>query len=124
MRPEYSELFSVLQKLNVDVNGTVERFVGNDDIYVQFLKEFSETDRFPDIYKALGSRDTDKLIMHVHKLKGVAGNLGMNDIYNAAEAVIQQLRDGSYDGTEEKLHAIEAETVKISDAIKENKPKI
>lgn len=122
MRPEYSELFSALKKLDVDVNGTVERFVGNDDIYVQFLKEFAETDRFPDIYKALESRDTDKLIMHVHKLKGVAGNLGMKNIYDAAEGVIQQLRDGSYDGTEEKLRAIEAKTAEISRAIKENKP--
>lgn len=124
MRPEYAELFSALQKLNVDVNGTVERFVGNDDIYVQFLKEFSETDRFPDIYKALGSRETDKLIMHVHKLKGVAGNLGMKNIYTAAEEVIQQLKNGSYDGTEEKLRLIEAETAEISRAIKEHKPNI
>lgn len=124
MRPEYSELFSALQKLNVDVNGTVERFVGNDDIYVQFLTEFSGTDRFPDIYKALESRDTDKLIMHVHKLKGVAGNLGMKDVYSAAEKVIQQLRDGSYEGTEEKLRAIESMVSEISRAIKENKPNI
>lgn len=124
MRSEYSELFSALQKLNVDVSGTVERFVGNDDIYVQFLNEFSETDRFPDIYKALYSRDTDKLIMHVHKLKGVAGNLGMKDIYNDAEAVIKQLRDGSYERTDEKLRAIEAKVSEISLAIKENKPNI
>jgi HPt (histidine-containing phosphotransfer) domain-containing protein len=124
MRKEYSELFTALEKLNVDVNGTVERFVGNDDLYVKFLMEFAETERFPDIYQALENRNTQGLIMLVHKLKGVGGNLGMPDIYTLGEEIIEQLNANSYDGLDEKLHKLEELSSKVRTAIKENKPSV
>ncbi|MBQ2824002.1 MAG: Hpt domain-containing protein [Oscillospiraceae bacterium] len=122
MKAEYSNLFNSLKSLNVDTDGTISRFMGNEDIYVKFLAGYPAEDRMPPIYEALDSKDTDNLIMRVHKLKGVSGNLGMNTVYTRSEDAIKLLRAGIYDGVKEIITEIEADYRKICDAIKENTP--
>ena len=122
MKTEYEKLFTALDSLGVDTEGTINRFVGNEDIYVKFLKVYIEEERMPAIYAALEEKNTDELIMKVHKLKGVSGNLGMTELYELAEDVIARLRNGSYDGVEELLKQINSVYDRICDAIRNNKP--
>ena len=122
MKAEYSNLFNSLKSLNVDTDGTISRFMGNEDIYVKFLAGYPEEDRMPPIYDALDSKDTDNLIMRVHKLKGVSGNLGMTSVYTRSEDAIKLLRAGTYDGVKEIITEIEADYCKICNTIKENMP--
>ncbi len=122
MKPEYSNLFNSLKLLDVDTDGTVSRFMNNEDIYVKFLIGYPSAERMPAIRSALDEKNTDSLIMHVHKLKGVSGNLGMTTIYNNAEAAIKLLRAGTYEGVSPLIDIIEADYNKICTAIEENKP--
>lgn len=122
MKTEYEKLFTALDSLGVDTEGTINRFVGNEDIYVKFLKGYIEEGRMPAIYAALEGKNTDELIIKVHKLKGVSGNLGMTELYELAEDVITRLRNGSYDGVEELLKQINSVYDRICDAIRNNKP--
>ena len=122
MKKEYEKLFTSLAELGVDTDGTISRFVGNEDIYAKFLTGYIAEERMPDIYKALAEKNTDELIMKTHKLKGVSGNLGMTEIYDLAEEAISLLRSGTYDGVEELLKRTEAVYIKICDAIRQNKP--
>lgn len=120
--PAYEKLFDALRKLNVDVDGTIERFVGNDDLFVSFAVKFSESDRMPAIYSSYEARNTDDLIMNIHKMKGVAGNLGMTDIFKVTESAVNKLRAGSYDGIYEDILLIEKLYNAVCAAVKENAP--
>lgn len=122
MKQEYEKLFNSLSALGVDTDGTISRFVGNEDIYVKFLKGYTAEERMPGIFAALEKQDTDDLIMKTHKLKGVSGNLGMTEIYDLAEDAITRLRNGSYDGVEDILKSINVIYDKICAAIEQNKP--
>lgn len=122
MKKEYEKLFTSLSELGVDTDGTISRFVGNEDIYVKFLTGYIAEERMPDIYAALAEKNTDELIMKTHKLKGVSGNLGMTEIYELAEKAISLLRSGTYEGVEELLKRTEDIYNRICDAIRQNKP--
>lgn len=120
--PAYDKLFDALRELNVDVDGTIERFVGNDDLFVSFAVKFADSDRMPAIYSSYEERNTDNLIMNIHKMKGVAGNLGMTDIFTVTESAVKKLRAGSYDGIYEDILRIEKLYNAVCAAVKENAP--
>ena len=122
MKKEYEKLFTSLAELGVDTEGTISRFVGNEDLYAKFLAGYITEKRMPDIYSALAEKNTDELIMRTHKLKGVSGNLGMTEIYELTEDAITRLRNGSYDGVEDILKRTEVIYDKICAAIEQNKP--
>ena len=65
----------------MNTDKTIDRFGGLDELYVKFLGEFADTERFEEIYAALASGDYAKAEMCAHKLKGVLGNLGMDGLF-------------------------------------------
>lgn len=119
----YNSLLTAMKNMNIKVDQTIERFVGNTDLYVKFSVKYSLENRMPDIFAAYDAKSTDDLIMLVHKLKGASGNLGIDDIYFSAEEVIKQLRSGSYDGVKEMLDDISKKYSDICHTIQENTPK-
>lgn len=122
MEFDYEKLLDALRSKNVKVDDTIQRFVGNTALFVKFIISFALEDRLPAIYEAYDSGDNDKLIMTVHKLKGVGGNLGITDIYETAEKAIAILRAGSRDGVLDLLRQLEARCKDISETVKSNIP--
>lgn len=122
MEFDHEKLLDALRSKNVKVDETIKRFVGNTALFVKFIISFALEDRFPAIYEAYDSGDNDKLIMVVHKLKGVGGNLGITDIYETAEKAIAILRAGSRDGVLDLLRQLEARYKDISETVKSNIP--
>lgn len=118
MEFDQEKLLDALRSKNVKVDDTIKRFVGNTSLFVKFTISFALEDRLPAIYEAYDSGDNDKLIMAVHKLKGVGGNLGMTDIYDTSEKAISILRSGSRDGVLDLLKRLETLCRDISETVK------
>lgn len=122
MEFDREKLLDALREKNVKVDDTIDRFVGNTGLFIKFIVSFAMEDRIPAIYEAYESGDSDKLIMTVHKLKGVAGNLGITEIYETAEKAIAILRSGSRDGVFELLKRLETLCADVSATVKSNIP--
>lgn len=114
----YLEYFEHLKAVGVNTDRTIERFGGLTELYIKFLAEFSETERFTEIFAAFDNKDYAKAEMCSHKLKGVLGNLGMEALYAESELVMKEIRSGDYASAEKRLRKIEPDVKKIQDVIK------
>lgn len=92
--------------LNVDVNGSIERFSGREDRYVKYLKRFGEDTNFEDMKNAVERGDVQAAFDACHTLKGLTGNLGFDGITDTACEVCEILRAGSLKGVIEKIETV------------------
>lgn len=116
-----NKLFTELKKLGVDIEGTLSRFVDDDEIYMKFLSRFPDEDRIGPVREAVAAKDNDALMRAAHKLKGVAANLGMTSLSEKAENIVSKLRNGVCEGFEEDMADVEREHELICRTINENK---
>lgn len=119
MEKNFDAFFDKLKKVGVNTDKTIDRFGGLDELYVKFLDEFADTERFEEIYAALSGGDNAKAEMCSHKLKGVLGNLGMDELFSEAELVMKELRSGSISEAEQRLRGMQPKIVEIQRVIKE-----
>ena len=85
-----------------DVATTLKRFMGNETIYLKFIMKFLDDKNYEAIKDGLMQNDYEKAFTGAHSLNGVAGNLGLNPVYEAASEMSELLRNA-------KDHEIDAE---------------
>ena len=90
----------------VDVAGGLQRIAGNKRLYRDLLAQFAVKQECAavSIRQAIASGDRSKAERLAHSLKGAAGNLGMNEIFQTAgklEAAIRASQTGIEDLIEE-----------------------
>jgi HPt (histidine-containing phosphotransfer) domain-containing protein len=81
----------------LDSTDGLRRVGGNSSLYVKLLRQFAsqQGDAVEQIRAALDTNDVETATRLAHTLKGVAGNLGAEEVQHAAAAVEKLLRDGS-----------------------------
>ena len=77
-----------------NVHGGITRLAGNQEAYLRLLKRFYTTyHTFPDRLQTLfATQQFDEILNLVHSLKGVSGNLGAEDLYQALSDFNQMLK--------------------------------
>lgn len=86
------EILDLLKEKGNDVDGALRRFVGNENMYVKFLKRFADDTSYPALKDAVEKVDLGNAFVAVHTLKGVAGNLGLTKVYEIATEMTDKLR--------------------------------
>ena len=86
------ELKNKLKENGVDLNATMARFMGMEAMYKKFLFRFTDDPNYGELKKCMESGDVDKAYVAAHTLKGVAGNLGLGDLYASSAALADVLR--------------------------------
>lgn len=94
-------LWQRLKEAGVDVEGSLDRFMGNEDLYMRFLRKFPEDSNYVEMVKNMREKDYDSLLKSSHALKGLTGNLGMDYLYERLSTMVEDLRAGRYDRLEE-----------------------
>lgn len=81
----------------IDVETGLKRVGGNRKLYRKLLLRFKEdnSDVIEKINEACKSGDNELAVRLAHTVKGVAGNLGANDLYNISREVEAALKHGS-----------------------------
>lgn len=104
-----------LEALGVDVDDTLKRFMGNEELYLKFAKRAGEDPAAEELKQALGKRDHDALFRSAHTLKGVAANLGFSHLKSAAEKAVCLAREESadWDQIAEACEAVEKEMNRV-----------
>ncbi|NOY74601.1 MAG: response regulator [Kiritimatiellaeota bacterium] len=114
----------------LDVKSGVARVGGNLNIYVNILRKFTanHANVAEEIKRAMGDSDWDTAERTAHTMKGVAGNIGANQVFKCAveldalltRAVKQTKDGGGMPFQEEKINAILDELAKLTADLIEN----
>lgn len=102
----------------MNVKETMSRFMGDEELFTSCFKQFSGDSKFAELGQALKDKDYDKAFKAAHSLKGVAGNLGLNSIYEPLSELVELLRSKNYDAD---LNGIYAGIIEQCKAIFEQK---
>ena len=77
---------------NVDYENGIKRFAGNAPLYEKYLLKFKDNVHYEAAKAAYEAGDFDTLLKEAHTLKGVAGTLGLTDIYQTCSNIVTALR--------------------------------
>lgn len=101
-----SELKTKLAAYGVDVAETMDRFVGDEELYVSCLHLFFDDENFTALRKALDEKAYGQVFDCAHSLKGVTANLGLTPLFHAICELVESLRNQIYSHVEEQYQAI------------------
>ncbi|MEG1547612.1 MAG: Hpt domain-containing protein [Clostridia bacterium] len=85
-----------LKEYGADVDGAMERFLGDETLYKTCFMIFLDDAAFQQLGDALLAMDYKKAFESAHTLKGVAGNMGLTPIYKLICNIADALRKNEY----------------------------
>lgn len=71
---------------------TMERFMGNEAMYLRLLDMLFKDDNLQKLSAALEQGDLAAAFAAAHTLKGVVGNMGLTPLYDAICIILEPLR--------------------------------
>lgn len=81
-----------LEENGVDVGTTLKRFLGNEDMYGNFLQRFLKDPSYRNLGEQLKAGSFEEAFRSAHTLKGVAANLGLTPLQTASSELVEELR--------------------------------
>lgn len=108
-----------LEEMGMDVDTTVNRFMGNEGLYLKFLNKFQNDQSVANIQQYITDQNAEEAFKSAHTLKGVTANLGLDPIAQHASDIVELLR-GKNQFSEvdtDKLNSVNAELNTIYDAL-------
>lgn len=90
-------LQQALMDYGADLDGALRRFLNDNELYEQCFFQFMEDENFALLDEAVRSRDYQRAFEAAHTIKGVAGNMGLTPLYNAASELAEALRAQRYE---------------------------
>lgn len=81
----------------------MERFAGNEKLFLKLLGMFSDDSSMDALIEAMSCGNWEQAERSAHSLKGVAGNLSFERLYHEAAAISKALREGNVSEAERHL---------------------
>lgn len=88
---------SELAACGIDLQSAVARLMNNEALYLRLLKKFPADKSYQELIDGLAAKDYDMAFRGAHTLKGVSGNLSMNDLMDITVVIVEKLRSENYD---------------------------
>ena len=94
-----------------------------EDEFLDLVKLFvgTSTSNLTDLEKALETGNIEEVVKASHSLKGAAGNLGFQEIYERAKLIETNARQGILEGSKEAVTSIREKLRLIEEDVKKNK---
>ena len=119
---EKEVFMALLEDSGVNLSQALGRFMGNEALFLSFIGKLPEKLQFDPILQALNQEDEEEFYMRVHSLKGMAGNLSIEPIYDCAQAILVEFRASKFQNKKKLLSLIEEairESESLSDLIQQ-----
>ena len=87
-------LIEEIAPLGANVEDAMERFNDNAELYERMLKRLPAATEKAQVKAAFDSGDYDAAEKGAHSLKGVAGNLSLDALYEGYSSIVELLREG------------------------------
>lgn len=78
-----------------DLDGVMNRFSGDEALYLMLLKAFLDDPTMRMINQAIDEKDWDEVFTAAHALKGLSGNLGFVPLFHATGELVLHIRKGN-----------------------------
>lgn len=105
------------------ISELINRFAGNEAICVKLLKKFPGDDNYDKYMSQIPVRDLASAEQSVHTLKGVASNLGLTNISDLTQKIVDEIRGEKdfekLDNWTKELEVAYKETVDVIQAYSE-----
>ncbi len=82
----------ILLEAGIDEQKGIRQFAGNEQIYRKYLYEFPDYTYFAVLKDALSQQNAKEAFQAAHALKGIAGNLGMEQFHEKMAPLVEDLR--------------------------------
>lgn len=92
-----NEMNAKLAQYGIDYAEAMERFGGNEALFVRLASKYANDPHFDRLEAAMASGDTAAAEREAHSLKGVAGNLSFVRLYDLAARITDALRADDLD---------------------------
>lgn len=76
------ELLTQLDSLGLHTQEALGRFMGNQALFLSFVRQLPEKLNFSRIRQQLEAEDEEDFYMNIHNLKGLSGNLSIEPFMN------------------------------------------
>lgn len=90
-----TKVINALKEWGCDVDGAIERFIGDIELYETCLKTVLSDKSFTGLGEALKRDDVKEAFDHAHTLKGVLANMGLTPMYDITVRIVEPLRVGN-----------------------------
>lgn len=91
------DLKRLSSECGIDIESALERFMGNEEIYISFLNELMYEDKaFDEMNIAASCYSYDELFRAAHTLKGSAANMGLQQLSGCCDRIVTALREKNY----------------------------
>lgn len=77
---------------NMDLDGTMARFANMEKLVKKFLKKFPSDPSYQELCTAVEANDQGGIERSAHTLKGVAGNLGFQELFDVNQKIVDAVR--------------------------------
>lgn len=109
-------------RLGVNLEETMERFMDSEEMYVRFLKKFLSDKNYDKYLKAAEAKNVEDAFEAMHALKGVTANLGLGKLYEEVRPMVEVYRSGKLDVDPDNLDRFikyYAEAIEIIEGLEE-----
>lgn len=109
-----------LQSAGVDVTGALNRFMNNAGLYERFLKKFPADTSYQNLLNAVDAGDFEEAFRAAHTLKGVAGNLGFDNLLTYVVPLVEVFREKNPNIPADQFQGAKDEYQKLCEIIAAN----
>lgn len=106
-----------LLKADIDVEAAVERFVGQEKLFMKFLKKFTEDASYETFRTKMEAEQYDDAFEAAHALKGLCGNLSIDGLFQIVSREVEFLRNGRHHEAVELLPEVMKEYERVADIL-------
>ena len=89
---DQQKLYEQMNRLGMNTQEALGRFMGNEPLFLSFVRQLPEKLDFTRIRQALEKEDEEQFYLGVHNLKGLAANLSIIPVRDCAQAILVEYR--------------------------------
>ncbi len=103
----------------IDTKAGLQRIGGSEKLYKDLLIKFHDSNVgvIDEIKKAFGNGEYDEIRGTAHSIKGVAGLISANDLFESARDLEESIRQNKMDGLESKMETFNKDLKLVLDSI-------
>ena len=114
----FNDVFKQMEEWKCDVEGALERFLDDEEMYMDFLHQIAEEEAIVKLGKAIDAGDIQLAFDYAHTLKGVHGNMGLTPLYLLDIEIVEPLREGTFETVKENYQKLVAENEKLKEILR------
>lgn len=106
-----------LAEAGVDMEDALRRFLGNEALLLKFLARFGQDENFSCLCEAMARGDEKTAFEAAHTLKGVCGNLSLQELSRQVSTLVEDLRAGQVAAAAAQMPDVEREYRRVKMAL-------